>query len=254
MKKHPVKFMLACLLFAGALLLLSYSISQILMGPHREKAALQEWDKLKCDTCKGSVDEDPVLPVMVPNALTFSSSLESDASDRQLQPGDGQTGEISATRKQKDGVNPAAKPVTSDNRYPNSPVKGDVIGALSIPRLKLRLAVIEGTDSEQLAKGVGHYPGTAFPGTGGNAVLAGHRDTIFRGLGKLQPGDRLDVETVNGKVTYIVKDFKIVKADDRSVIVPRNDEVLTLITCYPFYYVGPAPDRYIVTAVRQSPE
>src|SRR5690606_3224100 len=108
---------------------------------------------------------------------------------------------------------------------------------------------VEGVDEEELEKGVGHYKGTAFPSQDGQIVLSGHRDTVFRRLGELQIGDELVVQMPYGEFTYVIEDTDIVDADDRTVINPNIDEeLLTVTTCYPFTYVGSAPDRYIIYA------
>lgn len=124
---------------------------------------------------------------------------------------------------------------------------GKVIGKMMIPTIDKELPIVHGTESKHLKKGVGHYIGTALPGEHQHSVLAGHRDTVFRGLEKMQIGDRFEVETLAGLFTYEVEQLEIVDSDDRTVIVPRDEPILTLITCYPFYYVGNAPQRYIVT-------
>jgi sortase A len=128
------------------------------------------------------------------------------------------------------------------------PKVGAVIGSLSIPRLKRVIPIIEGTGAKELKKGVGHYIGSVLPGVSDNSVLAGHRDSVFRNLGNLKLGDLLTVKTDYGKFVYEVQKIRIVKADDRTVIVPTPDAVLTLSTCYPFRFIGNAPKRYIVQA------
>jgi sortase A len=138
------------------------------------------------------------------------------------------------------------KETESKPLYPTFPSKGDVFGKIIIPRLNKELPIIHGTDQRELAKGVGHYIGSVFPGEPDNAVLAGHRDTVFRGLGQVKIGDLIYVETTAGNFTYEIVKQRIVNQDDRSVIVPFDKPVLTLVTCYPFDFVGPAPDRYIL--------
>lgn len=125
--------------------------------------------------------------------------------------------------------------------------RGELIGKLIIPSLDKEWPVIHGTDNKQLAQGVGHYIGSALPGEHDHAVLAGHRETVFRKLGEVAIGDHIQVETMAGLFTYEVESQYIVESDDRSVIVPSDEPLLTLITCYPFNYVGAAPQRYILT-------
>lgn len=127
---------------------------------------------------------------------------------------------------------------------------GALIGKLSIPTLDQELAIIHGTGEKELAKGVGHYLGSALPGGKGHIVLAGHRQTVFKDLGKVELGDEITVETLAGEFKYEVFKQFIVDQDDRGVIVPHEEEILTLITCYPFQFVGSAPERYILQAKR----
>lgn len=132
--------------------------------------------------------------------------------------------------------------------YSPYPKVGDVIGTISLPSLNQKLPIIEGTDDRELKRGVGHYVGSVLPGIRDNSVLAGHRDSVFSNLGKLALGDSIIVRTSAGEFTYTVKKFRIVMADDRTVIVPTPSAVLTLSTCYPFRFIGNAPKRYIVSA------
>ena len=133
-------------------------------------------------------------------------------------------------------------------RYSPYPKIGDVIGTISLPSLNEKLPIIEGTDDAELRRGVGHFVGSVLPGVRDNSVLAGHRDSVFSNLGKLALGDPIVVRTAAGQFTYKVAKFRIVMADDRTVIVPTPAAILTLSTCYPFRYIGNAPKRYIVTA------
>jgi sortase A len=128
------------------------------------------------------------------------------------------------------------------------PQRGEVIGTLWIPRLKRSIPIIEGTGAQELRMGVGHYQGSVLPGVSDNSVLAGHRDSVFRNLGELKLGDLMTVRTQYGTFVYEVQKTRIVKADDRTVIVPTKGAVLTLSTCYPFRFIGNAPKRYIVQA------
>ncbi len=133
--------------------------------------------------------------------------------------------------------------------------RGDYIGKITIPDLKQTLPIYEGTENSQLKMGIGHYEKSVLPGVADNSVLSGHRDSVFSQLGKLKVGELLLVDTVAGKFTYKISNFRIVGADDRTVIVPTSSAVLTLTTCYPFRYIGNAPKRFIVSAnlVPQAP-
>ncbi|WP_088072412.1 class D sortase [Gottfriedia luciferensis] len=129
--------------------------------------------------------------------------------------------------------------------YPNF---GDEMGSLTIPRIKATLPIFHGTDEDELAKGIGHYAKSVMPGERDNSVLAGHRDTVFRQLGEVKIGDPLIVTTSAGTFTYKVHKIRIVDKDDRTVIVPKIRPTLTVSTCYPFRYIGHAPQRYILVA------
>jgi len=136
-----------------------------------------------------------------------------------------------------------AKPV-----YPENPAEGDLIGSLTIPALNRKLPIFKGTGDRELGKGVGHFIQSVRPGAEDNSVLSGHRETVFRRLYNLNIGDQLIVETSDGIFTYAVTGTRIVHKDDKTVIVPTDHAVLTLTTCYPFYFLGRAPERYIVSA------
>ncbi|MCU1807649.1 class D sortase [Cytobacillus firmus] len=129
--------------------------------------------------------------------------------------------------------------------------QGEAIGILKIPRLKAELPIIEGTDEDELEKGVGHYSTTVLPGQDDQILLSGHRDTVFRSLGELEIGDIFLVSMPYGEFTYEITDSEIVDADDPTVIRSTTPhEILTVSTCYPFSYVGNAPSRYILNAKR----
>jgi len=149
---------------------------------------------------------------------------------------------------------PADLPAPVEVSYPAYPSKGDEMGVLSIPALKQEFPVYEGTGDRELEKGVGHFAKSVLPGENDNCVLSGHRDTVFRKLGKLKKGDSLVVRTAAGTFTYEISGIRIVDKDDRTVIVPTDHAVLTVSTCYPFRYVGNAPKRYVLSADLVAPE
>ncbi|MEN2768715.1 class D sortase [Ornithinibacillus xuwenensis] len=131
-----------------------------------------------------------------------------------------------------------------------NPEIGEKVGILHIPKLSEDLPIVEGTDEDELAVGVGHYKDSAFPTENDQIVLSGHRDTVFRRMGELELGDTLVVELPYGEFKYEIIQTEIVSADDKTVIrSTAPDEVLTLTTCYPFTFIGNAPDRYIITAI-----
>jgi len=137
-------------------------------------------------------------------------------------------------------------PVNAGTTSPLSP--GETIGKLVIPRLDAELYVVEGDGPHELRRGPGHLTGTALPGNAGNCVIAGHRDTHFRVLKDIRVGDDLFLQTHNGLYVYRVQRTSIVKPTDTSSLQPTPDARLNLITCYPFYYVGSAPKRFVVEA------
>jgi sortase A len=133
---------------------------------------------------------------------------------------------------------------------PQRRANGDVIGSLAIPRLGLSTVVVEGVDDRDLKLAAGHIPQTPLPGQRGNVGIAGHRDTFFRPLRRIRKGDAIVVTTLNGKFGYRVVSTDIVSPDDVQVLLPAKTETLTLVTCYPFNFVGSAPQRFIVRAQR----
>jgi sortase A len=126
------------------------------------------------------------------------------------------------------------------------------LALLRIRRIGLEVAVLEGTDEWTLNRAVGLIEETAKPGADGNSGIAGHRDGFFRGLKDVHPGDLVELDTLEGAHIYRVERIWIVDPDDVSVLDPTPSAAVTLVTCYPFYFVGPAPQRYIVRAVRVS--
>ena len=138
--------------------------------------------------------------------------------------------------------------LAKDQLYAKRPETGDLMGELYIPKLEATLPIYHGTDEDELEKGVGHYAGSVLPGEKDNSVLSGHRDTVFRKLGEVGEGDLLVTKTEAGTFTYKVRKVRIVDADDRTVIVPKPKATLTVTTCYPFSYIGSAPERYVLIA------
>ncbi|WP_044163849.1 class D sortase [Virgibacillus sp. MSP4-1] len=124
----------------------------------------------------------------------------------------------------------------------------DAFGTLEIPRLEKTIGIVEGADEEALAKGVGHMMQTAFPGQNEQIVLSGHRDTVFRDFGKLDIGDQFVVHMPYGDYTYQIRKTEIVPEDDTSVVGKAGKEELVVSTCYPFHYVGNAPERFVAYA------
>jgi sortase A len=139
-------------------------------------------------------------------------------------------------------------PISLELRLPAA--SGDLIGRLEISRLGLSAMVIEGTSKNTLRRSVGHIPGTALPGQAGNVGISGHRDTFFRPLRNIRQNDIIAVTTPLGEYSYRVVSTRIVSPGQMDVLDPGETDVLTLVTCYPFYFIGSAPDRFIVRAER----
>jgi len=141
-------------------------------------------------------------------------------------------------------LHPASKPaVTKPPLKPGSP-----IGRIEIERVGLQAIIVESTTPEALRRAVGHVEGTALPGEDGNAALAGHRDTFFRGLRDVRLNDIIRIDTLDGSWEYRVESIRVVDPENVEVLKASASPMLTLVTCYPFNAVGPAPRRYIVQA------
>lgn len=134
------------------------------------------------------------------------------------------------------------------------PEMGDLIGRLEIPRLEISALVAEGAAEGTLRTGIGHLPHTPLPGEPGNAGLAAHRDTHFRALRDVRIGDRIRLHSWSGETEFEVTATHIVMPQDVSVLDPTPEPTLTLITCYPFGYIGNAPKRFVVQAKRVLPQ
>jgi sortase A len=133
------------------------------------------------------------------------------------------------------------------------PANGEPIGRLEIPGAGISVIVAAGTDALTLRRGVGHIQGTALPGEPGNVGLAGHRDTVFRGLRDLRPADRILLVTPSGSFEYLVESLQTVAPERSDVLDPSSYPTLTLVTCFPFDFIGPAPLRFIVRAREVGP-
>jgi sortase A len=130
---------------------------------------------------------------------------------------------------------------------------GQQLTRLVIPKINFEAIVLEGTDRQQLIAGPGHLTDTVFPGEAGNAVITAHRDTFFRRIFELEKGDEIDVQRDGRVFHYEVTGKKVVPPTDLSVIHATPDAQLTLITCYPIYYIGPAPERLVVFSKLSTP-
>ena len=128
--------------------------------------------------------------------------------------------------------------------------EGAPLGRIEISAIGLEVMILEGTEDETLRRAVGHIPGTSLPGQNGNVAIAGHRDTFFRQLRNIQKDDEITLTTLNGSYRYRVDSTKIVEPEEIGVLYDSGGAILTLVTCYPFNFVGSAPQRFIVRAHR----
>lgn len=137
---------------------------------------------------------------------------------------------------------------------PYSPGIGERVGEIEIPRLELRAVILQGDSSQVLRRGVGHLPNTAMPGELGNIGLAGHRDSFFRPLRQIRPGDIIALRTIKGQFHYRVESTRVVSPANIEVLAATDKRELTLVTCFPFNYVGAAPHRFVVRALQLETE
>jgi sortase A len=133
----------------------------------------------------------------------------------------------------------------------NSIKEGEVLGRIEIPRIGMSVIILQGTTSRTLRLGVGHINGTSLPGESGNIGIAGHRDTFFRSLKDIHRDDIILLHTATGIAKYEVDWIQITAPNDGDIVSLTTESGLTLVTCYPFYYIGAAPERFVVHARRQ---
>jgi sortase A len=140
-----------------------------------------------------------------------------------------------------------AKPARAESLGPTDSRRSP-LGRIEISTIGLSAMILEGMDERTLRRAVGHIPGTPLPGQPGNVALAGHRDTFFRGLRNIREGDEITLQTLSGLYRYRVDSTKVVDPGETQVLDSSDNATLTLVTCYPFSYLGPAPKRFIVSA------
>jgi sortase A len=160
---------------------------------------------------------------------------------------------VTADRNTAETTGDAQPSLPGDSHVSNSAHRvhrvGEVpLAILRIPKIQLEVPVLKGTDDITLNRGVGQIAGTASPGQMGNIGIAGHRDGFFRNLKGVNKGDVIELETTTVSKIYVVDRILITGPDDVSVLQPRDTQSLTLVTCYPFHFIGPAPRRFIVEA------
>jgi sortase A len=148
------------------------------------------------------------------------------------------------------GVSATPEPGPAPSEEPAAPAEGTPPAQLSVPRLGFSTVIVEGVEEADLKLGPGHIPGTALPGESGNVGVAGHRDSSFRPLRFIHKNDLISLTSTHGKDAYRVVSTEIVDPSDVQILYPTMDDELTIITCYPFYYIGSAPKRFIIHADR----
>ena len=145
----------------------------------------------------------------------------------------------------------SASPAVPDSRgEAPGEAPGCILGRISIPRIGVDAIIVEGVEGSALDHAVGHVPGTAGPGGSGNIALAGHRDTVFRALREVAVGDTIGIQDFTSERRYRVESLTVVEPDEVGVLAPTTSDTVTLITCHPFGWIGPAPRRFVVRAVR----
>ncbi len=152
-----------------------------------------------------------------------------------------------AGRSELEGRLPPSEELLDSAPTPR-PALGSVVGRIVISEAEVDAVALEGIDAKTLKRAVGHFPGTALPGERGNASFAAHRDSFFRGLRRVVVGQEVEIETPYAIHSYRIEETRVVEPTQVDVIDPRGGRQLTLITCYPFDYVGAAPQRFVVHA------
>jgi len=148
---------------------------------------------------------------------------------------------------------PVIQPLIPGDLATKSPSTGSVLGEMQIARIGLSVMVAEGDSPAVLRRAAAHLKGTALPGQAGNVAIAAHRDTLFRSLRNIRANDTITFATLGGTYKYQVELVEIVAPENTEVLAASPEPTLTLITCYPFYYIGPAPKRFVVRARQSSP-
>ena len=159
-----------------------------------------------------------------------------------------QAHQIRQFQQQLKNIRPAMATTGSNKAARATAPSNEPLGEIEIARLGVAAMILEGTDERTLRHAVGHIAGTPFPGQKGNVAIAGHRDTFFRALRNVRHGDEITLTTLNGSYLYGVDAMQVVGPEDTQVLNDSGDSILTLVTCYPFYFVGPSPKRFIVRA------
>lgn len=164
-----------------------------------------------------------------------------------------QTSSAGAPARETDDLETFQEPEPGPEPGP-LPDEGELLGRIEIPRVGVSAMVLEGVGNKTLRRGAGHIPGTSLPWRPGNVGVAAHRDSFFRGLKDIRKDDTITLKTLKGTYHYRVDQTEVVLPEDTHVLEDNGESTLTLVTCYPFYYVGSAPKRFIVQAERIAME
>jgi LPXTG-site transpeptidase (sortase) family protein len=197
---------------------------------------------------------DPVAEIPELPAVLDELPLGLDSAEEGVQPRVGELLQEFLAVVDTPRVEEIEEPVrTAEQIEEPPPAPGTPLGTISIPEVGVDAVILEGVDDRVLRRGVGHFPHSSMPGAGGNFALAAHRDSFFRGLRHIQEGQRVVSTTADGNQrAYRVASTEVVKPSQVEVLDDVGHEVVTLITCYPFNYVGPAPRRFVVQAYPES--
>jgi sortase A len=229
-------------IMAAALVAIGYSAWNLISADLDTQESLQEAEQLigEMDAYTGSPQA-----TLSPDETLDPNGVQPE--DTAIIPGDGNTGD--------NGGNPASSAVSGSNATakPNSGgSKSSVIGLLVFNSLGGRkVPVLEGATAKELSRGAAHHPRSSAPGAVGNCVIFGHRNTVFRSFGKLKVGDTIRLDVKGASYTYAISSMEVVEPDDSRIFQAYSEHVMTLVTCYPFDFVGSAPHRYIVVAKLQ---
>jgi sortase A len=161
-----------------------------------------------------------------------------------------QAAQARSFQQQLESIRPTSARAGGAGDLSVTPAPRGTLGRIEIARIGITAMILEGTDERTLRRAVGHFRGTALPGQPGNVAIAGHRDTFFRALRNVRHDDEITLTTLNGSYSYLVDSAQVVAPEDTQVLDDSGGKMLTLVTCYPFYFVGPAPKRFIVRAHR----
>ncbi|HEX2253752.1 MAG TPA: class D sortase [Thermoanaerobaculia bacterium] len=232
------------LLFAGGLLCLGYWGWAQADAWHYQAEQSHRFDRMLAAEA-AALDEEVAMELAAAEARTAADPGPSGEAPGTLPP---QPPDAAA----EPAVQPAAQRREAGSRAaaPGAAAAPRAIARLRIPRIGLSTMVADGADPTTLRRSAGRVSGTARPGDGGNVAVAGHRDTVFRRLEHAAPGDTVLLETAGGTLRYRVESVAVVAPDAVEVLAPTAEPTLTLITCYPFSMLGPAPERYVVRARR----